>query len=169
MAKYDGVHLVSPFLPLIALQDIRLLLNCIGGKATTRMLRLAGKNAHFVTYGAMAKEPLSFPPSAFIFNNLTAHGFWQAEWYKQKGNQERARVTRELVKLMATGKVRSPSPLTLNALRVEQFKEPTHQIVKIDGRLSDGEATRILRGVMSEVVNGSGGKKILLQVDPVQS
>lgn len=71
------------------------------------MLRLAGKNAHFVTYGAMAKEALSFPPSVFIFNNMTAHGFWQTEWYKQKSQQERARVTAELVRYMAAGKVRS--------------------------------------------------------------
>lgn len=74
------------------------------------MLRLAGKNAHFVTYGAMAKEPLSFPPSLFIFKNLTAHGFWQTEWYNQKSKQERARVTEELVNLMTTGKVRFPPP-----------------------------------------------------------
>ena len=70
------------------------------------MLRLAGKNAHLVTYGAMAKEPLSFPPSVFIFNNLTAHGFWQTEWNRRKGHQERVRVTGELVKYMAAGKVR---------------------------------------------------------------
>ncbi|KAF9649848.1 NAD(P)-binding protein [Thelephora ganbajun] len=134
-------------------KDIRLLLNCVGGKSTTRMLRLAGKNAHVVTYGAMAKEALSFPPSVFIFNNLTAHGFWQTEWYKQKSPQERARVTAELVKYMATGK----------------FKEPIHEIVKIDGTLSDEEATEIVRGVMNRVASGSGGKKVLLQVDPVLS
>ena len=69
------------------------------------MLRLAGKNAHFVTYGAMAKEALSFPPSVFIFSNLTAHGFWQTEWYNQKSPEERAQVAGKLVKYMATGKV----------------------------------------------------------------
>lgn len=69
------------------------------------MLRLAGKNAHFVTYGGMAKEALSFPPSVFIFNNLTAHGFWQSDWYKQKSQQETARITGNLVKYMAKGKV----------------------------------------------------------------
>ena len=145
-------------------------MNCVGGKSTTRMLRLAGKNAHFVTYGAMAKEALSFPPSVFIFNNLTAHGFWQTGWYNQKGQQERARVTEELVKYMATGKVR-PVPLHgiwSYVLRTEQFKEPNHEIVKIPGNLSDEEATRVIRDVMNKAANGSGGKKLLLQVDPTQ-
>ena len=134
------------------------------------MLRLAGKNAHLVTYGAMAKEPLSFPSSVFIFSNLTAHGFWQIEWYKQKSPEERARVTGEVVKYMGMGKVRIVPcwVLWLRALRNEQFKEPNHEIVKIDGKLSDEEATKIIRGVMNKLSGGFCGKKILLQVDPVE-
>jgi len=134
-------------------KDIQLLLNCVGGKSTTQMLRLAGKNAHLVTYGAMAKEPLSFPPSVFIFNNLTAHGFWQSEWYKQKGPEERARATKGLIEYLTAG----------------NFKEPKHEIVRIGGNLSDEGATEIVRGVMGKVANGSGGKKVLLQVDAVQN
>ena len=135
------------------------------------MLGLAGKNAHLVTYGAMAKEALSFPPSVFIFSNLTAHGFWQTEWYKQRSAEERARATGELVKYMGTGKVRIvPSYVVwLHGLRIGQFKEPSHEIVKIDGKVSDEEATKIVRGVMNRLSSGFGGKKILLQVDPVQS
>jgi hypothetical protein len=132
------------------------------------MLRLAGKDAHFVTYGAMAKEALSFPPSVFIFNNLTAHGFWQTGWYERESSEERARVTGELVKYMAMDEVRiAPYRVLLHALRIEQFKEPNHEIVKIDGRLSDEEATKIVRGAMNKLSGGFGGKKILLQVDPV--
>jgi len=48
-----------------------------------------------------------------------------------------------------------------------QLKEPSHEIVKIDGKLSDEEATKIVRGVMNRLSSGFGGKKILLQVDPV--
>ena len=79
------------------------------------MLRLAGKNAHLVTYGAMAKEPLSFPASVFIFNNLTAHGFWQTEWYKQKGSEERARATKGLIEYLTAGNV---SPISSSAFPV---------------------------------------------------
>ena len=85
------------------------------------MLRLAGKNAHLVTYGAMAKETLTLPPSAFIFNNLTAHGFWQTKWYERKSPEKRARVTGKLVKYMAAGKVRivSSCVLGLHTLRIK--------------------------------------------------
>jgi len=56
----------------------------------------------------------------------------------------------------------------LHGLRVEQFKEPVHEIVKIGGKLSDEEATEVVREVMSKVAGGSGGKKVLLQLDPAQ-
>ena len=54
-------------------------------------------------------------------------------------------------------------------LRVEQFKEPDHEIVRIDGKLSDEEATKVIKDVMNKLASGFGGKKILLQVDPVSS
>jgi len=57
----------------------------------------------------------------------------------------------------------------LDALRIEQFREPSHEIVKIDGKLSDEEATEIIRGVVNRLSGGSGGKKVLLQADPVRS
>lgn len=75
----------------------------------------------------MAKEALSFPPSVFIFNNLTAHGFWQSEWYKQKDRQERARVTGELVKYMGTGQVRC---ISLHRILIVWAKNRTVQGAK---------------------------------------
>jgi len=57
----------------------------------------------------------------------------------------------------------------LDALKIEQFREPKHEIINIGGTLSDEEATKIVREVMNELTSGSGGKKVLLQVDPVQS
>ncbi|KIK25238.1 hypothetical protein PISMIDRAFT_97112 [Pisolithus microcarpus 441] len=88
-------------------QSIRLGLNCIGGRATTMMVRLLGQDAHLVSYGAMSREPLSVPTSLFIFKNLTCHGFWQSQWYSRKSMQERERLMENLVGLMRHGKVRS--------------------------------------------------------------
>lgn len=86
--------------------DIRLALNCVSGNETTHMLSLLGKDAHLVSYGAMSKQPLRLPTSAFIFKNLTCHGFWQSRWYSERSLEERRRLMSELVKLMVNGKVR---------------------------------------------------------------
>lgn len=78
------------------------MLNCVSGPATTAAVRLLGQDAHLVSYGAMSKQPLSLPTSAFIFKNLTCHGFWQSRWYNRKTRQERE----ALMSLLADLKVR---------------------------------------------------------------
>ncbi|KAI0923900.1 hypothetical protein AcV5_009313 [Taiwanofungus camphoratus] len=84
-------------------KPIRLMLNCVSGQPTTQMTRLLGADAHVVSYGAMSKQPLSLPTSAFIFKNLTAHGFWQTRWYEAHSREEREAMMRTLAGL----KVRS--------------------------------------------------------------
>lgn len=69
------------------------------------MARLLGANAHLVSYGAMAKQPLSLPTSLFIFKNLTSHGFWQTRWYSKKSAEERAQLMQTLVNLIKENKV----------------------------------------------------------------
>jgi NADPH:quinone reductase-like Zn-dependent oxidoreductase len=86
-------------------QDISLLLNCVGDKTTTKMLRLLGNGAQVITYGAMSKAPLPVPPGALIFQDITFRGFWQSHWYAKKSSEERAAMTQELVKLISDGKV----------------------------------------------------------------
>ena len=70
------------------------------------MAGLLGSDAHLVTYGAMAKRPLSLPASLFIFKNLTSHGFWLSRWYKDNFEGQ-TRVIEELARTMASGKVSS--------------------------------------------------------------
>lgn len=76
-----------------------------GGKETTMMARLLAHDAHLVSYGGMAKQPLSLPVSLFIFKNLTHRGFWQSRWYKQKTPAEREELMQILVNLMKEQKV----------------------------------------------------------------
>lgn len=40
-----------------------------------------------------------------------------------------------------------------------------HEIVKIEGTLSDEEATRRVREIFERVEKGTGGRKIILEVE----
>lgn len=71
------------------------------------MLRYLGTDGHLVSYGAMSKQPLSLPTSAFIFKNLTAHGFWQSRWYTDRSIREREELMESLAQLIRDGKVRT--------------------------------------------------------------
>ncbi|KAJ2919477.1 hypothetical protein MD484_g929, partial [Candolleomyces efflorescens] len=130
-------------------KDIRLGLNCVGGKETTLMARYLGKDAHLVSYGAMSKQPLSLPTSLFIFKNLTSHGFWQSQWYKTRSLEDRDALMKTLVGYIVDGKLDTPEI----------------EVVKIGKDESDGSATEKIRGVMEALSEGRYGKKVLLKLD----
>ncbi|KAF9473358.1 NAD(P)-binding protein [Pholiota conissans] len=130
-------------------KQIRLGLNCVGGKDTTAMARLLGSDAHLVSYGAMAKQPLSLPTSLFIFKNLTCHGFWQTRWYAKHDAAARAALMRTLVGLIKDGKLDTPE----------------HEIVTIPASESDEEATQRLREALEAMSEGKYGKKVLLKIE----
>ncbi|XP_074790776.1 enoyl-[acyl-carrier-protein] reductase, mitochondrial isoform X2 [Natator depressus] len=68
----------------------RLALNCVGGKSTTEMLRHIQQKGTMVTYGGMAKQPVTVPVSAFIFKDVKLRGFWMTQWKKdQPQNKDR--------------------------------------------------------------------------------
>jgi len=45
------------------------------------------------------------PTSAFIFKNLTAHGFWQSRWYLDHSIAQRQKLLMDLTNLVKEGKV----------------------------------------------------------------
>lgn len=50
-----------------------------------------------------------------------------------------------------------------------QFQEPVYEIVKIEGTLSDEEATSKLREIFERVDKGTGGTKLILEVETPQN
>jgi len=69
------------------------------------MIKYIGKDGHLVSYGAMSRQPLMLPTSAFIFKNLTAHGFWQSRWYLDHSIAQRQKLLMDLTNLVKEGKV----------------------------------------------------------------
>ncbi|KAF2191113.1 enoyl-acyl-carrier-proteinreductase 1 mitochondrial precursor [Zopfia rhizophila CBS 207.26] len=61
-------------------EPVKLALNCVNGKPATALAKLLNPNGHFVTYGAMSKQPLTIPASMLIFKNIHFHGFWVSQW-----------------------------------------------------------------------------------------
>ncbi|GAA6027202.1 hypothetical protein JCM8097_002480 [Rhodosporidiobolus ruineniae] len=123
--------------------ELRLALNCVGGKETAEMCKLLGVNGKLVTYGGMAKTALALPPSLFIFKKLTSTGFWLSNWV-QTHPVERQSMLTSLAKLTSQGKL----------------KEPETEVVELAG--SDEAVKEKLGEVMSRIEEGRG-KKVLLR------
>ncbi|KAH8832606.1 hypothetical protein DL96DRAFT_1667202 [Flagelloscypha sp. PMI_526] len=127
-----------------------LALNCVGGDAATYMTQLLkSRDPLFVTYGAMSKKPFSFPAGAQIFSNLRLEGFWQTRIANKQTQDERRAVH---------GRI-------LDYIRVGQLKEPEHEVVVVQKKLSDEEAVRILRDVLDKLGKGKYGKKVMLRIE----
>ncbi|CAF0857566.1 unnamed protein product [Adineta ricciae] len=84
-------------------------LNCVGGKATSDLLRVLDKSATLVTYGGMSKQPVTVPTAEFIFRDLTCQGFWMSRWKAEnyKGS-EFAKMLHELIDFIRRGHLKPP-------------------------------------------------------------
>ncbi|GAA6072352.1 enoyl-[acyl-carrier-protein] reductase, mitochondrial isoform X1, partial [Tachysurus ichikawai] len=89
----------------------KLALNGVGGKSATELLRHLQTGGTMVTYGGMAKQPVTVPVSALIFKDVKVRGFWVTRWKRDnKHNDEALRcMLDELCTLILAGKLSAPS------------------------------------------------------------
>lgn len=98
----------------------RLALNCVGGKATTDMVRLLDSNSVLVTYGGMSRQPLTFNTADFIFKNFKATGFWLSSWKSQHTKEDFENMLQDICKIMKDVNFKAPV--------FDEFKLEEHQI-----------------------------------------
>lgn len=80
-----------------------LALNCVGGRPALGLAKCLSDGGRMVTYGAMAKQPLTIPAGMLIFRDLAFHGFWFSRWGKVDPAARRTTVE-AVLDLMRTGK-----------------------------------------------------------------
>ncbi|XP_040546107.1 enoyl-[acyl-carrier-protein] reductase, mitochondrial isoform X1 [Gallus gallus] len=98
----------------------RLALNCVGGRSTTEMLRHLQPKGTMVTYGGMAKQPVTVPVSAFIFRDVRLRGFWMTQWKKDHDKQSMASMVDTLCQMVQKGQLSAPA---CTAVPLEDFRE----------------------------------------------
>ncbi|CAF2360804.1 unnamed protein product [Rotaria sp. Silwood2] len=104
-------------------------LNCVGGKATSDLLRVLDKSATLVTYGGMSKQPVTVPTAEFIFNDLICRGFWMSRWKSENyTGSEFATMLHELIDFIRRDQLKPPQcqKFLLNDYKaaIEQAQKP---------------------------------------------
>jgi len=84
-------------------EQVRLGLNCVGGKPVTAMAKVLSPEAHLVTYGAMSKQPVQLPTGLLIFKNISFDGFWVSKW-SERNPEEKKRTVEHVLDLIRQGK-----------------------------------------------------------------
>jgi mitochondrial enoyl-[acyl-carrier protein] reductase / trans-2-enoyl-CoA reductase len=104
-------------------------LNCVGGRATSDLLRVLDKSGTLVTYGGMSRQPVTVPTAEFIFRDIVCRGFWMSRWKTEnmKGS-EFAKMLHELIEFIRQGALQPPQyqtyPLSEFKAAFEQAQQP---------------------------------------------
>ncbi|XP_057197199.1 enoyl-[acyl-carrier-protein] reductase, mitochondrial isoform X2 [Triplophysa rosa] len=88
----------------------KLALNGVGGKSATELLRHLHEGT-MVTYGGMAKLPVTVPVGALIFKDVKIRGFWVTQWRRDNSHDEDSlrNMLDELCILIRAGKLSAPA------------------------------------------------------------
>jgi len=82
--------------------------NCVGGESALRLMNLLGPGGIHVTYGAMARRPLTVPNGLLIFKDLQFRGLWITQWIENAPREEIRKVYGELAEALVSGELSMP-------------------------------------------------------------
>lgn len=84
-------------------EEIKLSMNCVGGKNALAIAKSLSPGAQHVTYGAMSKQPFALPASLLIFKEIGFQGFWVSKWSDRNPKQKKQTVE-DVLRLTREGK-----------------------------------------------------------------
>ncbi len=94
--------------------------NAVGGDSALRLMKLLTENGIHITYGAMARKPVTIPNGLLIFRNLQLRGLWITRWLEQAPREEVDAIYQNLAEKILAGKL---TQLIDSAFPISNFRE----------------------------------------------
>ena len=82
--------------------------NAVGGDSALRLMNLLREGGTHITFGAMAKRPLTVPNGLLIFRDLQLRGLWVTRWIENAPAAEVRAVYEDLATRVAAGTLVQP-------------------------------------------------------------
>jgi trans-2-enoyl-CoA reductase len=120
-------------------ENVKVGLNCVGGKPTSAMVKLLSNGGHLVTYGGMSKQPLMLPTGLLIFKDLKFSGFWVSRW-SDAHPEEKKRTVDEILEMTRKG----------------EFKDMPVQEMRWDWGTEEGKLKEAVQGTLEGFRAGKG-------------
>jgi trans-2-enoyl-CoA reductase len=109
----------------------KLAFNAVGGDSALRIMKLLAPSGTHITYGAMARKPLTVPNGPLIFNDIRLRGLWVTQWIQNSNPSTLNQTYAELAELVTTGKliqtVDSTFDLSDFSQALDRLNEPNRQ------------------------------------------
>jgi trans-2-enoyl-CoA reductase len=120
-------------------EQIKVGLNCVGGKPTSALVKCLSQAGHLITYGGMSKQPLQLPTAALIFKDIKFSGFWVSRW-SDAHPEDKKRTVEEILDLTRNGK----------------FKDIPVQELRWDWATEEGKLKEAVQGTLGGFRAGKG-------------
>ncbi|KAK9463110.1 uncharacterized protein V1516DRAFT_221736 [Lipomyces oligophaga] len=124
---------------------IKLGLNCTGGDSTTNIARQLAEGGHLITYGGMARKPVTIPVSLFIFKDIHCHGYWLSRW-SDANPEAKETIVNEIFDLIRTGELKD--------VPVDKWVWKQN--------MTDAELLDTFKAGVAAYINGAQGRKQIL-------
>ena len=82
--------------------------NAVGGDSALRLMNLLREGGTHITFGAMARRPLTVPNGLLIFRDIQIRGLWVTRWIENAPDAEVRAVYADLAARVAAGSVVQP-------------------------------------------------------------
>jgi trans-2-enoyl-CoA reductase len=82
--------------------------NSVGGESALRVANLLARGGTHITFGAMAKRPLTIPNGLLIFKDISFRGLWVTRWIESAPRPEIDAAYGQLSAWALEGKLRQP-------------------------------------------------------------
>ncbi|RYD39806.1 MAG: alcohol dehydrogenase [Verrucomicrobiaceae bacterium] len=86
----------------------KLAFNCVGGESALRLMNLLAPGSTHITFGAMARRPITVPNGLLIFKDLQIRGLWITKWIESAPKEELDDAYGKLADLMLGGRIKVP-------------------------------------------------------------
>lgn len=104
----DGADGLDEALQIMGGRRAALACNAVGGESALRLMNLLRDGAPHVTYGAMARRPLTVPNGLLIFRDIAVRGLWVSRWIDSAPVDELREVYADLARRVAEGRLVQP-------------------------------------------------------------
>ncbi len=82
--------------------------NAVGGDSALRLMNLLREGGIHITFGAMARRPLTIPNGLLIFRDIQVRGLWVTRWIEHAPDADVRGVYAELAARVAAGALVQP-------------------------------------------------------------
>lgn len=121
----------------------KLAFNAVGGDSALRLMKLLANSGTHITYGAMARKPLTVPNGPLIFNDIRLRGLWVTQWIRESSREMIEQTYGHLAQLVISGKLRQTIDRTFDlsdfsdALQRLHSRERSGKILFCSPRLNE--------------------------------